>query len=72
MTESDKLNGARDYSMWDAAYVLDSLSDADRREYEAHLEGCASCRTAVAELSCRLAAAVGAPLRRRCCTQRRQ
>jgi anti-sigma factor RsiW len=40
MTESDRLNGARDYSMWDAAYVLDSLSDADRREYEAHLEGC--------------------------------
>jgi carotenoid cleavage dioxygenase-like enzyme len=51
MTESDKLNGARDYSMWDAAYVLDSLSDADRREYEAHLKGCTSCRTAVAELT---------------------
>ncbi|HTZ15048.1 MAG TPA: carotenoid oxygenase family protein, partial [Mycobacterium sp.] len=51
MTESDRLNGARDYSMWDAAYVLDSLSDADRREYEAHLEGCTSCRTAVAELT---------------------
>jgi carotenoid cleavage dioxygenase-like enzyme len=51
VTESDKLNGARDYSMWDAAYVLDSLSDADRREYEAHLDGCTSCRTAVAELS---------------------
>ena len=51
MTESDKLNGARDYSMWDAAYVLDSLSDADRCEYEAHLDGCTSCRTAVAELT---------------------
>ena len=51
MTESDKLNGARDYSMWDAAYVLGSLSDADRCEYEAHLDGCTSCRTAVAELT---------------------
>jgi carotenoid cleavage dioxygenase len=51
MTESDKLNGARDYSMWDAAYVLGSLSDADRREYEAHLDGCTPCRTAVAELT---------------------
>ncbi|GBE66880.1 anti-sigma-L factor RslA [Mycobacterium sp. MFM001] len=37
--------------MWDAAYVLGSLSDADRHEFEAHLRDCASCRGAVAELS---------------------
>jgi carotenoid cleavage dioxygenase len=39
------------YAMWDAAYVLGSLSDSDRREYEAHLEGCGECRTAVTELA---------------------
>ncbi|MGH3561896.1 MAG: anti-sigma factor family protein, partial [Mycobacterium sp.] len=37
--------------MWDAAYVLGSLSYADRREFEAHMPGCVSCREAVAELS---------------------
>jgi carotenoid cleavage dioxygenase-like enzyme len=42
---------ASDYAMWDAAYVLGSLSDSDRREYEAHLEGCGECRTAVTELA---------------------
>jgi anti-sigma factor RsiW len=40
-----------EYVLWDAAYVLGSLSDADRREYEAHLRGCPSCRQAVDELS---------------------
>ncbi|WP_116376414.1 zf-HC2 domain-containing protein [Mycobacterium sp. MFM001] len=40
-----------EYAMWDAAYVLGSLSDADRHEFEAHLRDCASCRGAVAELS---------------------
>ena len=39
------------YADWDAAYVLGSLSPADRREFEAHLENCKSCRAAVAELS---------------------
>ena len=39
------------YVTWDAAYVLGSLSSAERREYEAHLETCPRCRTAVAELS---------------------
>lgn len=39
------------YATWDAAYVLGSLSNADRREYEAHLRTCADCREAVAELS---------------------
>jgi hypothetical protein len=35
---------------WDAAYVLGALSPSDRRVFEAHLEGCALCRTAVAEV----------------------
>ncbi len=39
------------YAMWDAAYVLGSLSAADRREFEAHLASCPQCREAVAELS---------------------
>ncbi|MCV6986914.1 zf-HC2 domain-containing protein [Mycobacterium shinjukuense] len=38
------------YATWDAAYVLGSLSAADRREFEAHLAGCAACRESVAEL----------------------
>jgi anti-sigma factor RsiW len=39
-----------EYALWDAAYVLGSLSGAERREYEAHLTTCSSCREAVAEL----------------------
>jgi anti-sigma factor RsiW len=39
------------YAMWDAAYVLGSLSASDRREFEAHMAGCPQCREAVAELS---------------------
>ena len=39
------------YAMWDAAYVLGSLSSADRREFEAHMVDCPSCREAVAQLS---------------------
>ena len=39
------------YAMWDAAYVLGSLSAADRREFEAHMAHCPSCREAVAGLS---------------------
>jgi anti-sigma-K factor RskA len=46
----DLLDGDR-YLTWDAAYVLGSLSSAERREYEAHLETCDRCRSAVAELS---------------------
>jgi anti-sigma factor RsiW len=42
---------SHDYATWDAAYVLGSLSPADRREFEAHLSGCPSCAQAVAELS---------------------
>jgi anti-sigma factor RsiW len=40
-----------EYAMWDAAYVLGSLSYDDRRAFEAHLAHCVSCREAVAELS---------------------
>ncbi|OMC38832.1 anti-sigma factor [Mycobacterium sp. GA-1841] len=39
------------YRTWDAAYVLGSLEGGERREYEEHLQGCAQCRSAVAELS---------------------
>src|SRR6201999_2572251 len=39
------------YAMWDAAYVLGSLSAADRREFELHMAGCPQCREAVADLS---------------------
>ncbi len=39
------------YAMWDAAYVLGSLSASDRREFEAHMAGCPACREAVADLS---------------------
>jgi len=38
------------YALWDAAYVLGSLSSSERREYENHLSGCSSCRSAVGEL----------------------
>jgi len=40
-----------EYALWDAAYVLRSLSNADRREFEAHLRGCSACRQSVDELS---------------------
>jgi anti-sigma factor RsiW len=42
--------GTHEYVMWDAAYVLGSLSSVDRRAYEAHLSTCPSCREAVSEL----------------------
>jgi anti-sigma factor RsiW len=37
--------------MWDAAYVLGSLSSAERREFEAHMTDCPLCGRAVGELS---------------------
>ncbi|MFP2993391.1 anti-sigma factor family protein [Mycobacterium intracellulare] len=37
--------------MWDAAYVLGSLSAAQRREFETHMARCTACREAVADLS---------------------
>lgn len=39
------------YAMWDAAYVLGSLSAAQRREFETHMARCTACREAVADLS---------------------
>jgi anti-sigma factor RsiW len=42
---------SHDYATWDAAYVLGSLSPADRREYETHLSVCPLCDQAVSELS---------------------
>ncbi len=39
------------HAQWDAAYVLGSLSEKDRCEFEAHLGECPSCRDAVTELS---------------------
>jgi anti-sigma factor RsiW len=44
-------DASHEYATWDAAYVLGSLSPADRREFEAHLSGCPFCAAAVAELS---------------------
>ena len=35
----------------DAAYVLGSLSPADRMEFERHLPGCERCRRSVTELA---------------------
>ncbi|OBF60299.1 hypothetical protein A5787_20100 [Mycobacterium sp. 852002-50816_SCH5313054-b] len=43
--------GHDEYEMWDAAYVLGSLSSAQRREFEAHLGYCPLCRSAVGELN---------------------
>lgn len=39
------------YALWDASYVLGSLTSSERREYENHLTGCSSCRAAVGEMS---------------------
>ncbi|NYE94411.1 RNA polymerase sigma-70 factor (ECF subfamily) [Psychromicrobium silvestre] len=39
------------YADWDAAYVLGSLSSAERHEFEKHLEDCPRCAVAVAELA---------------------
>jgi len=43
-------SGHDDYAMWDAAYVLGSLSSAERQVFEAHLADCPSCGGAVGEL----------------------
>ncbi|MGZ6777416.1 MAG: anti-sigma factor family protein [Mycobacterium sp.] len=45
------LRGDDPYALWDAAYVLGSLSGTERREFESHLATCARCSAAVAELS---------------------
>ncbi|HKV19014.1 MAG TPA: zf-HC2 domain-containing protein, partial [Mycobacterium sp.] len=51
MTQSNTRDDDDPYAMWDAAYVLGSLSGAQRREFEAHLATCPRCSAAVAELS---------------------
>lgn len=43
--------GTHEYALWDAAYVLGSLSCSERREFEAHLRSCLQCAEAVGELS---------------------
>lgn len=40
-----------EYSTWDAAYVLGSLSPSERKQYEEHLHECDRCSAAVAELA---------------------
>jgi anti-sigma factor RsiW len=45
------LSGHDEYAMWDAAYVLGSLSSAERREFETHMADCLLCRSAVGELN---------------------
>ena len=47
----EDMRGSDPYAMWDAAYVLGSLSATERREFEAHLATCRQCSAAVAELS---------------------
>lgn len=42
---------SHEYAMWDAAYVLGSLSSAERHEFESHMRTCKACRQAVAEIS---------------------
>ncbi|MCW2625505.1 zf-HC2 domain-containing protein [Mycobacterium sp.] len=44
-----QVGGTDPYALWDAAYVLGSLSSADGREFAAHLGGCPSCRASVGE-----------------------
>ena len=39
-----------EYAMWDAAYVLGSLSSAERREFETHMDTCEPCRQGVSEI----------------------
>ena len=39
------------YEMWDGAYLLGSLSPAERREFEAHLDSCEQCSRAVRDLA---------------------
>ena len=43
--------GHERFAQWDAAYVLGALPGAERHAFEEHLEGCADCRRAVAELA---------------------
>ncbi|MGH3561381.1 MAG: carotenoid oxygenase family protein, partial [Mycobacterium sp.] len=50
-TDRNRESLDHEYARWDAAYVLGSLSADDRQQFEVHLDGCPSCREAVAELA---------------------
>jgi len=39
------------FTEWDAAYLIGALSPTDRAAFEEHLDTCAQCRAAVAELA---------------------
>ena len=45
------MSGGDTYAEWDAAYVLGSLSAADRQQYEEHLAQCRTCHSAVAQIA---------------------
>ncbi len=51
MTADTQDTGTDPYTLWDAAYVLGSLSSSQRREYEDHLAACPACKGAVSEIS---------------------
>jgi len=51
MTDVEQAGAGDPYLTWDASYVLGALSPSERRDFEAHLQTCARCRDAVAELT---------------------
>jgi hypothetical protein len=40
-----------EFALYDAAYVLDALSPAERREFETHVKGCAACARSTDDLA---------------------
>jgi hypothetical protein len=51
VNETPSTSDHQHFAEWDAAYVLGSLTPADRRAYETHLEQCPRCRAGVADLA---------------------
>ncbi|MCU1526597.1 MAG: hypothetical protein JWP75_360, partial [Frondihabitans sp.] len=51
MTHDDHFLPGDRFADWDAAYVLGSLSPAERRDYEDHLATCYDCSRSVAEFA---------------------
>lgn len=51
MTDFTQTAAGDPYFTWDASYVLGALTPGERRDFEAHLQTCARCRDAVAELT---------------------